>query len=201
VNRKQWIVAGVIAALLVAGLIFLSSNDLSDPVETGQNAPVSGLAYCADEQVRPCVVSFSVDADDNMLVNLLLPASSFPSFYLEIARGGSETVYTCRRNGSAADNAYCTGPKQPPGETLTLRLISSRDETLLAQGDLSIIGLAFPTLGVAVTTPQEEAPAAVLITTITPTSPSFLPTRTRPLPTFPTLSYPNPSYPNPTSYP
>jgi hypothetical protein len=186
------------AALLVVGLIFLSSNDLSDPVETGQNAPASGLAYCADEQVRPCVVSFSVDADENMLVNLLLPDLSFPTFYLKITSGSVETVYTCQRVGTAIDNAYCTGPKQSPGETLTLKLISTGDETLLAQGDLSIIGLAFPTLGVAVTTPLEEAPTALLIASPSPTllSPFILPTPTRTQP-----SYPGPSYPNPTSYP
>jgi len=186
------------AALLVVGLIFLSSNDLSDPVETGQNAPASGLAYCADEQVRPCVVSFSVDADENMLVNLLLPDLSFPTFYLKITSGSVETVYTCQRVDTAIDNAYCTGPKQSPGETLTLKLISTGDETLLAQGDLSIIGLAFPTLGVAVTTPQVGAPTALLIAFPTPT---FLSQFNLPTPTRTQPSYPGPSYPNPTSYP
>jgi hypothetical protein len=195
VNRKQWIVAGVIAALLVVGLIFLSSNDLSDPAGTGQNASVSGLAYCAEEQVRPCVVSFSVDADENMLVNLLLPTEqSFPSFYLKIARGGSAASYTCRWTDFATGSAYCTGPKQLPGETLTFQLISAGNETLLAQGDLSIIGLAFPTLGVAVTTPQ-EAPT-MLIQPPAPTASLLLPPPTQTLP-----SYPGPSYPNPTSYP
>ena len=189
---------GVIAVLLVLGLIFLSSTPSNNLPKTGENEPMSGLGYCSEEDIRPCVVSFSVDADENMLVNLLLPDLSFPTFYLKITSGSVETVYTCQRVGTAIDNAYCTGPKQLPGETLTLKLISTRDETLLAQGDLSIIGLAFPTLGVAVTTPQEGAPTALLIASPSPTllSPFILPTPTRTQP-----SYPGPSYPNPTSYP
>jgi hypothetical protein len=195
VNRKQWIIAGIILVLFVVGFLTLPRAGSGTPQEKVNNSPAAELVYCADEQSRPCVVSFSVDSDENMLVNLLLPADrSFPSFYLKIIRGSSATSYACRWTDLTAGSAYCTGPKQLPGETLTFQLISAGDETLLAQGDLSIIGLAFPTLGIAVVTPMDtltmlpiESPAPTASLLVLP------PTQTPP-------SYPGPSYPNP-SYP
>lgn len=181
---------GVIAVLFVLGLIFLSSAPPNNLPEIGENEPLFGLGYCTDEQTKPCVVSFSADARDNMIISIQLPDRSFPPFYLRITRGSAETTYACQRLTGAVNNAYCAGPKQPPGERLTLRLISTSDETLLAQGDLSIIGLAFPTLGIALSTPQ-EAPTMLMVLP-TPTTDFFL---LPPLPTETLPSYPNPSYP------
>ena len=194
-NRKQWIIAGIILVLFVAGFLLLPRAGSGTPQEEVNNPPGAELVYCADEQTRPCVVSFSVDADENMLVNLLLPTDrSFPSFYLKITRGGSATTYTCRWTDLTAGSAYCTGPKQLPGEILTFQLISAGNETLLAQGDLSIIGLAFPTLGIAVITPT-ESPTMLPIESPAPTASLLLPPPTQTLPSYPGSSYPNPSYP------
>ena len=193
-NRKQWIIAGIILVLLVIGFLVLPGAGSGTPQRAVNDASAVELVYCADEQARPCVVSFSVDADDNMLVNLLLPTDqSFPSFYLKITRGGLATSYTCRWTDLTAGSAYCTGPKQLPGEILTFQLISASDETLLAQGGLSIIGLAFPTLGIAVSTPQEVP--TMLIESPAPTTSLFLPLPTPSQPSYPGPSYPNPSYP------
>lgn len=195
-NRKQWIVAGIIIILFVVVLLVLPRAGSGTPQGSADNESAAELGYCADEETRPCVVSFSADARDNMIINLLLPDRSFPAFYLRITRGSVETSYACQRLTGAVNNAYCYGPKQPPGERLTLRLISTGDDTLLAQGDLSIIGLAFPTLGIVLSTPQ-EAPTAILIESPAPTAgflvPPPLPTQT--LPSYPGPSYPNPSYP------
>lgn len=195
-NRKQWIVAGIIVLLLVIGFLILPGAGSGTPQGSADNAPAAELGYCADEQTKPCVVSFSVDARDNMLINLLLPDRAFPPFSLRITRGSLETTYACQRLTGAVNNAYCAGPKQPPGERLTLKLISTSDESLLAQGDLSIIGLAFPTLGIALPTPQ-DTPTAMLLESPSPTAGFIVPP---PLPTETLPSYPNPSYPNP-SYP
>jgi hypothetical protein len=195
VNQKQWIILGVIAVVLVLGLIFLSSTPSNNLPETGENEPMSGLGYCSEEGTKPCVVSFSVNAQDTMLINFLLPDLSFPAFYMKITRGGVEITYACQRVSTAPNNAYCAGPKLSPGEVLTLKLISTRDETLLAQGDLSIIGLAFPTMGIAVSTPQ-EAPTMLMVLPTPTALPLFvLPTQTETQPSYPNPSYPNPSYP------
>jgi hypothetical protein len=202
VNRKEWIIAGIInTILLVVGVMFVLNNRPKDPVETSQDVPVSILAYCTEQQVKPCVVSFSLDANDNMLVNILLPDQSFPDFYLTIRRSAneSESMYPCQRVKEAVNNAYCTGDIMPPGEMLHLKLISIKDSILLAEGDLSILGLVYPTVGIAVAT--TVPPATEDFSTETPISTEPFPTEpTEPpviiLPTFPETP---PSYPNPPS--
>lgn len=185
-------VAGIlVVVLLVAGTLLLTSNDTGTPQTAVQGTPASSLTYCGDDGTRPCVVSFSVDADGNMLVNLLMPDRFFPAFYLKVLRGAQEIIYDCRRVNTAPDSAYCIGEKLPPGEVLHLMLLSTRDDTLLAEGNLSIIGLAFPTVDVVTSTPTTPTAAGTLTVSPTPTRPSFrtpTPTRTAP-------SYPNPSYP------
>ena len=202
-NKKQWILAGIIfVILLITGLVVLSSTRSDDTARTVQDVPVLELVYCSEESAKPCVVSFSTDANDNMLVNILLPDMAFPIFYLKIDHGDGESRYNCQRVRQANITAYCSGQKQPPGEVLHLTLVSNKDSIVLAQGNLSIIGLAYPTVGVAISIPQDTSTIA--------TEPSAAPTQAStptPLPLFilPTLtktssSYPNPSYPNP-SYP
>jgi len=151
VNRKQWIIVGVIIIALIMGMLFLLNNrpDSTAPMFDG---PVSNLAYCTDEQVKPCVVSFGIDADGNMLVNLLLPDLFYPDFYLKITRDELDISYECQRIAASLNNAYCIGENLPPGEVLHLMLISTKDEVLLAEGSLSIIGLAFPTLEIVIST-------------------------------------------------
>ncbi|HSG42440.1 MAG TPA: hypothetical protein VLA72_04725 [Anaerolineales bacterium] len=182
-NRKQWIIIGItITVLLAVGLTLLWINRSNDNSEIGENKPVFELVYCAENQVKPCVVSFGLDIDGNMLVNILLPDLTFPGFYLEIVRGGEVSVsYTCRRIPAKPNNAYCMGEKLPPGESLHLMIFSTRDDVLLAQGNLSIIGLAFPTLEIALPT---DVPTDISTkTSQTPTStepPDFiLPTHTQ----------------------
>ena len=191
-NRKQWIIAGIIiTVLLVGGILLLQFMDTDDPQSAVLGTPASSLTYCNDEGSRPCIVSFGVDVDGNMLVNLLLPDRFFPAFYLKVLRGTQEIVYDCRRVNTAPNSAYCIGEKLPPGETLHLMLFSTRDDTLLAEGDLSIIGLAFPTMEVVSPTPV----------TVTAGTPTVQLTRTQPSVRTPTPTRTPPSYPNPTSYP
>jgi len=194
------IIEGAVLGLLLAiGFLLLVRwyvGRTDRPVETSQTAPVLNLAYCNDEQVKPCVVSFGTDVDDNMLVNLLLPDLSFPNFYLKITRGDENAIYKCQRIASAPNNAYCIGRKLAPGEILHLMLVSIRDDSLLAQGDLPIIGLAFPTLEIALPTNTPTLPP--LLIEVTPTNEFVLPTPTKtlfPNPTLTPASYPN-SYPN-----
>jgi len=174
VNRRQMNIGGlIITMLLLIGVVTLRSKPSNDSMQTGQSAPVSELAYCNDKETKPCVVSFGIDTNDNMLANLLLPDISFPWFYLQIMRGEVDFTYECKRVVGTPNNVYCSGEKLPPGEVLHLALISIRGDVILAEGNLSIIGLAFPTMEIAIPTD---------VPTETPTEP---PT---PLPTQP--SYP-----------
>ena len=161
------------------------------PTEKHQSTPVLDLVYCKDEQVKPCVVSFGLDVNDNMLVNILLPDLTFPGFYLKIMRGEDSVSYSCRRIQTALNNAYCIGEKLPPGESLHLMLISTRDDTLLAEGNLSIIGLAFPTLEIAIPT---DVPTEISITPELTGTPDFILTTPTAI-VFPFKTETPPSYP------
>ena len=187
-NRRQLNIGGIaITILLILGVVILQNKRSNGSTERVPGGPVSALVYCSSSDIKPCIVSFSLDADNNMLVNLLLPDLSFPKFYLQVTRGEVNISYECQRIAAVPNNAFCIGEQLPPGETLHMMLISSRDDTLLAEGWLSIIGLAFPTMGVvsptASTTPTAE-PTATIESTSTP-SPIQSPTRTPTLPSYP----------------
>ena len=190
-NQKQWIIIGIIiTVLLVVGYIFFQDNDSGGTAEIGAGSSVLEIAYCTDEQVKPCIVSFGIDIDGNMLVNILMPVN-FPGFYLEVMRGETLVSYACRRVTATPNNAYCIGEKLPPGETLHLMLIAISNDELLAQVDLSIIGLAFPTLEIAFPTapPAETSVPTETVASATPTPIQIqLPTKTQPA--FSTPSYP-----------
>ena len=96
VNRKQLLIMGIIlVSVVVVFAVLLNLFSRSDDTKEDSNfATVSDLAYCNEEQVKPCVVSFGLDADNNMLVNFLLPDLSFPEFYLQIVRGEVNVFYT-----------------------------------------------------------------------------------------------------------
>ncbi|MCK6540331.1 MAG: hypothetical protein L6Q26_09755 [Anaerolineales bacterium] len=194
-NRKQWIVVGILVTiLLVIGVVSLLGNNAEDSPEAIQEGPVPELTYCNEENSGPCIVSFGLDADGDMLVNLLLPSLSYPHFRLKILRGETGFDYACRRLSVGRNNAYCSGEKVPPGEILHLMLISTRGGDLLAEGYLSIIGLAFPTVGVVSVTPEimPTEPTAIPLTG----SPTSTPTQFQPFPSTPTRTKPSyPSYP------
>jgi hypothetical protein len=185
-----------ILILLAAGLILLSACRPHTPAASDQFITVPLLGYCAADQYKPCIVSFSTNAWDNMLINLLLPDRSFPPFHLIVLRGESEISYACQRLTGGLNNAYCAGPKLPPGEIVTLKLISNDDDTLLAQGDLTIIGLAFPTMEIALVTVETVSAEATLTATPTAFNDFILPPlESTPSPTSTLPGYPNPSYP------
>jgi len=128
-----------------------------------------------------------------MLVNLLVPASFSPDFYLKIVRNTGETRYECQMVENFPTSFYCVGEKMPPGGVFQFMLVSSKDDTLLANGDISILGLAFPTFEMAISNPSP-------VNTKTPVQ--SLSTKTPPTQPIPKLPSPtNPAYPNPSSYP
>jgi len=184
VNRKEWIIAGIIVtALFAVGIYFLLHKQTDNPEVAVSTLPVSTLTYCTDEQVKPCVVSFGIDEDNNMLVNILLPGLSFPDFYLNIIRGEITIPYECQRIVAAPNSANCIGENLPPGELLHLMLLSTENDSLLADGNLSIIGLAFPTVGFA--PPTETVTPTVIPPTATESISTATSTRAPTQPSYP----------------
>jgi len=199
VNRKRLIIGIVIALALVC--ITLSIVGVSwwrkyHQPKAYQRTLVSRLVYCSSDNLKPCIESFSIDADGNMLVNLLVPDSSYPDFYLTISDASTTNRYECQQVKDFPTNIYCTGMEMYPGATLQFTLIALKDDNVLAEGKFAIIGLQLPN-------PQEEftatpslteAPAMTEAPIETPTP--FIIEIFTPLPNASsTPSYPNPSYP------
>ena len=197
-NRNRLIIGSallitiVILAVFLGGLLLVKSKNREPQINQG--SPIPSLAYCSSSQARPCIVSFSLDADERMLVNVLVPPS-FPDFYLNIKRTTGENRYECQKVEGFPTSVSCIGAKMPPGEILQFMIFSGEDNALLAEGSFAIIGLELPTPVVILTLPtSSEQPTA------SPTLNLLFTETPKPIQSTPSPSYPNPSYPN-SSYP
>ena len=183
-NRNR-LYAGVsifAALLVILGLSVLPSK--KQP-RINQRIPITKLAYCSANAVRPCVVSFSLDAKGRMLVNVLNSSSSFPKLYLKITHVKGESRYECNKMKGFPMNVICRGQELLPGETLQFVLAKVRDDAILAQGSFPIVGLALATPAEALTPTPTATPDLLKGTPGTPRSTPVLTPGTPP-------SYPNP---------
>ena len=194
-NRNRLIAGIAILVILgimsVIGLGLLLSKWKTGQPQLSQRAPVLDLTNCNPNNTPPCVVSFGIDSDENMLVNLLVPDSFSQDFYLKIVRNTGETRYECQMVENFPTNFYCIGEKLPPGGVYQFMLVSSKDDALLAKGDISILGLAFPTFEIS---PVTLSPAFTQKPGQNPSTQTPAPTQSIPKSPSPTKpSYPNPS--------
>lgn len=197
-NRKRWILGICISTALILLIISgfaLFKRGQSGQARIDQRSPLQRLSYCSSDQITPCIVSFSLDADGNMLVSFLTAGAFYPDFYLKIKQGEEQHIYSCQKVSKFATSVYCTGATLPVGEVFQFSIFSLKEDILLAEGEFSIIGLALgtpivfpsPTLG----TPSAPSATEEILQTPTPVQGALTPTITpRATPTPPT-SYPN----------
>jgi hypothetical protein len=188
-----------ISALLVIVIgsgSFLFNKWKSSQASLDKRFPLQRLSYCSSNQVMPCIVSFSLDSDSNMIVSLLTTGAFYPDFYLKIKQGEEPHIYNCQKVNKFATSVYCTGATLPLGEVFQFSIFSLNEDVLLAEGNFPIIGLALGTPEVALSptsgTPFTPSPTEELLQTPTLVGATPISTST-PTPTL------NPSYPNPTS--
>ena len=156
------------------------------------------LSYCGVEDIRPCIVTFSQDGHGNMLVDILIPSSAFPDFYLTISREGQSYLYECEESEDSATQIQCVGAELFPGELLQFSLVAMKDERVLAQGQFAIIGLLLSTQFAGAFEPAPTEPPSGSPTPVFPGLTPVITTPTATLPSSPNpTSYPNPSYRNP----
>ena len=131
-----------------------------------------------------------------MLVNILVPASNFPDFYLTISTEAEEFRYDCEKVEDVPTQVGCIGKEMFPGALLHFTLVSVEDQRVLAEGQFAIIGLLLSTQVAGAFEPK--IPTESLTEFSTPVFPEVLtPGVTTPTPTATPPSYPNPSYPKP----
>lgn len=186
VNGNRWLTVSVIVAVLIILLIYGLLWWQGRRPGMGEREPIPALAYCSSNDVRPCIASFSLDADGKMLVNVLTPGLSFPAFYLKIIHNEGENIYECKKLERFSTSVYCIGEAMRLGEVLQFMLISVDGEVTLAEGRFAIIGLALATPEFALSSPTVDITASA--------TPGGLKTPT-PIRTPATPSYPNPPYP------
>ena len=180
----------ILLVLGAAGVSLWRSKDRSR--HTGHKLVITELGYCGSGETRPCIVSFSQDGEGGMLVDILVPDSGFPNFYLTIYRETEGYLYECEEVEDLPNNVRCIGREMSPGELMQFTIAAEDDKRVLAEGRFAIIGLLLSTpIAAAI-----ETPAVTEVPTEDVATPNF-PRQATPVPS-PTLpSYPNPGYPNP----
>ena len=161
--------------MTISGLIFFRTLQARQS-SIDQRFPLQELKYCSSTPVTPCIVSFSQDADGNMLVSFLTEGAFYPDFYLRITAGETDHIYVCQKANTFATTVYCTGKTLPVGEVLHFYVISLNGDIVLAQGNFPILGIALagpdifsPTSPVTVTPPFGFTPEV----TPSPSYPSY----------------------------
>jgi hypothetical protein len=201
-NRNR-VIAGIAIFLLIA-LVTAGSWWLVQSLHPARRAEqkifVIRLGYCGADDARPCILSFSQVGDGKMQVDVLVPSSAFPDFYLTISREGQSYLYECEESEDSPTQIQCVGAEMFPGELLQFSLVAMKDERVLAEGRFTLIGLMLSTpvagaLDTAIPTePASGSPTPVFPRTPTPGTRTSTPTAT--LPSYPNpTSYPNPPYP------
>jgi hypothetical protein len=175
-NRLILGISVAVALILIVSALVLFQRWKSRQTRVDERIPLQGLAYCDPDPVTPCVVSFSQDADGNMLINLLTDGAFYPDFYLTIKTAEDEHIYVCDKVNRFATSVYCTGKTLPVGEVYQFLIFSLNEEILLAQGSFSIIGMALVTP--VVFSPPTSTPTMTVVPTgivpkSTPTRPSY----------------------------
>ena len=147
-NRNRLLVGSSIVmifiVLAISGSILLREWKKGQP-EIGHREPLPRLGYCAPGQVRPCVLSFSLNPDGKMVINIRSDDPSSLDYYIKIRHGEEEIIYGCLRAGGFSSSVSCIGNIMPVGEVLQFLVLSKRDNSLLAEGQFPIIGLALAT--------------------------------------------------------
>ena len=147
-NHNRFIMGIVISTafmvLLISGSVILFNKWSSGSAQINGREPLSRLGYCSSMRGKPCIASFGLDSSANAVINILT-TRSFPDFYLKIKHDVSESIYECQKLRVTSTNVSCVGKPIPPGERLQFLLFSIDEDTLLAEGQFSVIGLALAT--------------------------------------------------------
>ena len=145
-NRLIAIVAVLIALTIV--IVYSVSRAQSPKVkrsQVGSRYPASAIGYCSVDPSHLCVLSFGQIVNGPMRVDFLAPSADYPKFVLKVTNSGVESTYECQSVQETPENIYCTGMVQAPGAILELNLLSEKNNTLLAKGTFSLIGVALLT--------------------------------------------------------
>jgi hypothetical protein len=148
--NSQRVLAGIFLVvtfmiLIGTGFVLQGRDWKNSQPRTGERQPLPVLGYCTAGGPRPCILYFSRDAAGKMAIHVQAESAFPPLFYLKVRSAEAENVYECRKDGGLSTTLTCRGEAMPVGETLQIAMLSADDDSVLAEGQLPIIGLALAT--------------------------------------------------------
>ena len=155
--------------------------------ETRPLSVVANLASCDADPNALCVVSFSADNLNRLVINFQLPYEGYPAFYLKTRYDDSVNVYSCQALEDAPTRVSCTGNRAPLGQPIGMEVYAIEGDVLISQGTLIVSAVALPTTVQQTVTPTPG--------TVTP------PPEVTPAPTFPSETSITPIQPSATTPP
>lgn len=102
--------------------------------------PVS-FEYCGADLDELCILSFGRDGDGNTIVNLFMPERKFPAFYLLVERVVGASRYECDKNDDVPTIVWCIGDSLNLDERVEIRILSKKDDRLLAKGRFTVTAI------------------------------------------------------------
>ncbi len=151
------VILAMFMILAISGSIILLREWNSRQTHIGGRKPLLSLDYCSSMQVKPCILSFNLDPNGNMVINLLTKSSS-PDFYLKIKHNAIESIYECQKVKGSSPHVSCVGEAVALGDVLQFLMISTNEDIPFAEGRFPIIGLALATPEIY-STPTSSPPA------------------------------------------
>lgn len=127
--------------------------------------PPGAVTRCDEGTGGLCVVSFSADIYNNMVINFRLPQEDYPPFYVTVTDIQGSSQFTCQRERGDS-YAACTGPRSPLGQTIELRAYDLRGDALLAGGSMLVYAIALPTTLNLTIAPEQLTPQALATATL-----------------------------------
>lgn len=174
-RNRFFIILGGILAVFILGLgalvMFKSIRGSSDP-------SVVQITWCNENASGLCVVSFSTDSTDRMIINFQWPETDYPQFYVKGINRDIANIYSCEADLVNQTSTHCIGVRTPLGETIDVEVYSTDGDIIIARGRFVV--------------------SALLVSTPIIAPPSLTPMPTQTSPALPVVT-PNPgtAYPNP----
>jgi hypothetical protein len=145
-RRKLFLVilAAAIPLLLMAVVVIAGAawylRGREKPVPTA----VVQMTLCDVNASGICLVSFGADQMNQMVINLHMPRGNYPEMYAVVTSRGSANRFTCQTVEDSPKSVYCTGTRTPLGEPVSLKLIATENEVLIAEGTFVVMAIALP---------------------------------------------------------
>ena len=178
--------AGIVGLLVCVFAATLIGRYLNER-ETRPLSVAANLASCDADPSALCVVSFSADNLNRLVINFQLPYEGYPAFYLKTRYDDSVNVYSCQALEDAPTRVSCTGNRAPLGQPIGMEVYAIEGDVLISQGTLIVSAVALPTTVQQTVTPTPG--------TVTP------PPEVTPAPTFPSETSITPIQPSATTPP